>query len=692
MELWIANIKSNNSKPIQELICPLNFEPKINSYTCTEYEGTIVAKVSNINIKKVFISHYQSVSKDERIPLQYDAKWDVWYDIGDSFIGRNPIGINQCGTIFFEAEDDLGRVIYRSTDVVIKSSLLSPEEYEQMLDDISDIIESFSAIQKGAASQAQLLKESIAENLILLKKVKDLNDVLRKIGNAPNEQLIRKNEKVHPLKIKQLNTRLLIEKRIFPYKEKILAPVIFRSIDIPEHRMIRWSLETFEDKIYRKFRQTQLKIKKITERIESLSETKVLYRNNLNRIENIKEIENSITNDRRYLNETLKVLKRNESLSNEILTEIKSALKLPFLKVNTDKLAPTHLFHFSPLYNEIYENLADLLDMRNTSQTEAIYTALQKSPHLYEIWCLISIVNTLIFDCGFKATINPNILIQNYLDKKGELKRIFFGLEKAVYKSDKNQIRDLDGKMKFTYKKSNLKLEVHYELPFQSTERRFKPDFTFHFEDNNMRKVAYLDAKYKSLTQKDDLINIIQEVAITKYYEPLQVKPISSFLIHPNKITNTDIHIWNVKIGEYGKEQYRHVFGGFHFKPNDKENFIKWMNMLLHYHLGYDGICLQCGTNQPADCDSKDGNWKKYFTCQNLDCQAFWVKTSCFNWTDGKWSHKDSHSKESSILFKYTKHSNMNYHRETQHDWDIHCPVCDKCAQDRYIDYSKGYW
>jgi hypothetical protein len=217
VELWIAEIKSTSERPIQKLISPLIFNEESNCYIASEYEGTIVVKTSNNKVQKVFLSHYGVTSNEQRIPLIYDEQWDVWYDKGDKFEERSPIGINQCGTFFFEAEDGDGYIIDRSSDVYITSSLLTEEEFRQMKDEIVSMLEDLFAVNMGPATPMRLWKENVEAARYALDQMKKLHEVLLELEEAPHEQLIREHQLIPSSKIKRFNAKFLINRKIFSF-------------------------------------------------------------------------------------------------------------------------------------------------------------------------------------------------------------------------------------------------------------------------------------------------------------------------------------------------------------------------------------------------------------------------------------------------------------------------------------------
>lgn len=681
MELWIADIKASKKYPVKELKSQLIINEDNNCFHSYEYDGSIVVKTGNRNIKRVFLAHYNIKSKAERIPLNYDERLDVWFDMGDE--ERAPVGINQCGTFFFEAENDKGYVVDRTRDVLISSKLLSEEEFGQMKDEIANILEELAVSINGPVNSLNQKEEQINRIKETYKKMEGLKVLLLDIDSNPHFELTQKSKLQNYSKIKRINIRTLIEKKLYPFKDKFMVTENVPSTEIVEHRMIRWSLEILRKDLSRYLLNEQVKISEVNDRIEDLSTSQGLLGNQSDLSFEGKRISNSIEKDLIYLRKILLQAEEMESNIESILNLVDECLQLSIFSGMAEELAITQLFTFSPIYSQVFQYINELLDEKNKKGITNVYQSLQKTPFLYEIWGLLSIIQSLIYYCGFNPTKNPFLKIKYYVENGLNLEGINFTFERPVYRSPNNgnQGTFINGKNIHEQQKSSLKLELYYERVIEDAEKPYKPDYTFIFNDGRLEKTAFLDAKYKPIEDEKSWNKIIKEVSFNKYYKTLKYKPIVSFLMHPKQFEDARINNWNMITKQ--REASRHLFGSFHFRPSERSGFIRWINMIVHYHLMYDGVCFHCGTQQSTLCESTEGkNWRKYHTCQNNDCEAFWVKSSCFNRTDGSNKLNDAHSNISATLYKYTKHSKMNYHLETDNDWDVLCPVCDKSAKD----------
>ncbi len=681
MELWVANIKNNKKNPIQELKSQLIVNEDNNCYNSHEYNGTIVVKANKKYIKEVFLSHYNIKSKTERIRMYYDEDWGLWFDKGDE--ERAPVGINQCGTFFFEAENDEGYVVDRTRDVYVSSSLLSEEEFVQMKDEIANILEDLATTTNGPVNLLSQKKEQINKMKETYQEIESLKNLLLEIDKNPHFELTQKIKLQNYSKIKRINIKTILEKRLYPFKDKFTVSENVQSTEILEHGMIRWGLEVLREDFYRYLFKEKKTISESMNRIEELTTSHSILDNQSAFSFEGKRISTSIERDLSYFRKILKQSKEMKSYVKDILRSFEECLQLSILSVKAEELAITQLFTFSPLYSQVFHSINELLDGKNKKSIVPIYQSLQKTPYLYEIWGLLSIIQSLVYNCGFISKTNPFSKIKYYVENGLNLEGIKFNFERPVYRSpiNTNHGSIIDGKYIYQQEKSMLKLELCYEKVIEGAEKPYKPDYTFIFNDGESEKTAYLDAKYKPIEDESSWNKIIKEVSFNKYYKTLASKPIVSFLMHPKPLQDTTINNWNLITKQ--REASRHLFGSFQFSPSDRSSFIKWINMIVHYHLKYDGVCFHCGTQNSTICESTEGkSWRRYHTCRNKDCEAFWVKSICFNRIDGPNKLNDAHNKNSATLYKYTNHSKMNYHLETDINWDVLCPVCDKSAKD----------
>jgi hypothetical protein len=343
LELWVAKINANKKHPILELISQLIINDDHNCYNSYEYEGTIVVKTSK-TIKNVFLSHYNIKSKSERISMFYDENWDVWFDKGDE--KRAPVGINQCGTFFFEAENNEGYVVDRTRDVFVTSKLLAQEEFVQMKNEIANILEDLAVTTSGPVNFLSHKQEKINSIRGILEKLETLKELLSEMERYSHFKLTQQIKLQHYSKIKRINIKTLMEKKLYPFKDKFRVVENAPSTEIVEHGMIRWSLEILRQDFQRYLLKEQLKKTEIMNRIHDLTTSQGILGNKRNFTFEGERISNSIEKDLNFLGELLLQAEEMESNVNNILSSIDECLQFSILSVKAEELTITHLFTF----------------------------------------------------------------------------------------------------------------------------------------------------------------------------------------------------------------------------------------------------------------------------------------------------------------------------------------------------------
>ena len=172
-----------------------------------------------------------------------------------------------------------------------------------------------------------------------------------------------------------------------------------------------------------------------------------------------------------------------------------------------------------------------------------------------------------------------------------------------------------------------------------------RPDVTLLVEENDGR-LFFLDAKYKPYSKMQKQLGKDLARSATRY-RLMDDRGKAAFLIHPDQ-----------EMGSHFEVTKPHREGFYLLKPGQDEGLALFAKMVLHFHLRKETICPDCGERN--NIDKEDLTYKKYYTCKS--CKSFWVQSKCWNR-----NHAYQH------LYKYL---HRNYHRPTDHDWDVHCPTC----------------
>lgn len=674
MELYAAKLTGTQPRRLKGLTDRLELTEG-GYYQLHEYNGTVAVRGDDWpNTCRIYLSHYHVEHAGDRIRLKFDPDLRVWYDTGGK--GRSAVGINQCGTCFFEAEDSNGRLIARSADLRVSSNLMTEQAFSMMHEDIANKLEFVMSSNGGPVRDVQVYDDEWKRLVRAHKQMNLLMDHLAGILLNPAEELRTERVQKEFHKLRKVTVRSLLEKRMRPYKQKVRTIEKVASSAVEEHRMIRWGLNRLDEYYSRTRRRLLREADWYKNRHQSMSRLAARpVDDGFDSFER-RQIRQSLQADLTALEERRQHLLGKLELVETILADVHRCMGEALLQVEPKELEMTHLFHFSPDYADVFYTLQSLFDEQLGGDIMTTSQALQKSPILYEVWTLLAIIQSLIEDCGFRPVHGTHIYeaIQATMVGGKPLEGLALHFDRPAYSSLKKSL--LSGMTP-----QRLKLTLKYEATIERAAREYRPDYTFIFEEEDTRqqRVAYLDAKYKEFEREDGWLDELRAVSYLKYYKTVEPKPIASFLVHPKIASSKTVNPWNVKLTS--GEEIRHRFGSFELRPDQTGAFKKWMTMLLHYHLGYDGVCPNCSTTEAALFEMKK-SWKRYHTCSNVHCQAFWVVSICFNRTGNRKSLEDAHHSDTSRLFKYTRHSNINYHMETDRNWDVHCPVCEKSLAD----------
>lgn len=549
---------------------------------------------------------------------------------------KMPFGINQCGEFSFEGRDDKGNLI-NTFRLKVKPSLLTEEEYGMMIDDLLTMTDQLSQLNGSDGTKIQLLD---LEELNYC--INGLKETLLYLNLKPVETLISQVDFVNCTSQKKINYKQLIQQEIFPHKNMVKSIVTQRSIYLPENSMIRGALL----ELLSKFERHQLKEQ---QELDSFKKQFHYFKSSSGKlINNSKQDKNVVLSFENKLNQLNSMIDRNSirmKIWEKIIHSIHGLLELDILCYShIEDLEETHLFQFNPHYIEIYD-LINLLNIKMNIKKEVQYfqNDLVKTPHLYEKWIFIKFIYILVEKFNFRYLGSEKSLLENLI--------IYFN----------NKEKSFSG-YSISLQNQNKMIRLFYEPDLKG----MKPDIGMKLISNNKYITGFLDAKYKPYSElKDQLEKDIKHSAIR--YKTISDKGCFAFLIHPDQKCNSQF--------EYSRP---HEYGYCFLKPGKEDDFHLLINMILHFHAGWDELCPDCG--RIAVSVSRE-IYKKHYCCEV--CKTFWVQNSCWNYSSHEISYKKKNDLQKSDNYLY-KYGSLNYHQEELGDWDVHCPRCGKSFKDRY--------
>lgn len=638
------------------------------SYNVKEY--TYNRKICSIGIQfdnqisKAYLATKQNKTFRYIRPLYFSQEARCWYDRGlydQKGIHNNvidaPIGMNQCGTYYVVAMNEQDIIIEISKPIQVIPSLVTNKEFNIMLDEISligDWLLYYSTLEKdiGQDEWEILQANETTEHL------EELSQLLNVINEKPAEQLQSKRERILYRQVKRMDSRLLIERAMFPFHESANAPITEVSFNIYEHRAIRGTLELLHEKWIGQLNTTNQKLSTLRNSLSYLPIHKEVVKLPLNEEQRFiaEQTPINIAAKRNTIEKSIKVYETNKSAWLTAIKKIEQLLELEFLRdlPFTEELNPSYLFEMDAFYAEVYEQLIMLLQHRSKPWVLNFQESLKKTPDLYETWCFLKICSLLTKEAGFSPKENFLTKIQNHVksytkERPSLLSGISFTFERPIFsfRKSNNDYRNVKDKMKLT---------VYYdEYVTDKDGELLRPDICLVFSvGNNWSKKVYLDMKYKPI---DFIEQEIKQVAYHKYYLRMNSEALASFIVHPNTMAP------NWSWSDPNSLKSTHTFGCFSLRPTDTRQWTTFLTMLFHYRFRLWTTCCSCGSHNLSEyhIELTGGGFEKYYiTCMNPDCKQFYVRSHCFS------CHKH--------LCKYPPHSSLNYHNVRGQTWYVSCP------------------
>jgi hypothetical protein len=549
---------------------------------------------------------------------------------------------------------------------------MSIEEYQQMQQEVRWLFEVFSYDYTKSVYSGENYLKRIQLPFYPQQQFQELLsqflDCFNEISKMPEQELIQIEKKISLHQVKKWTSSIIIENEI-KQNGKVTASISEKTIDIKEHRMIRFMVKEFQQRID----------------MELGAELKYLnsLQDELQQLENVEKMEQSsplASNFRSLIeivNSDCEKLEHRIDIWENMKRQIDELLNQPLLQCESQVIEETHLFRMHPLYSEIYslyidyENLSPVL-----SDTFRLFIqSILKSPTLYEIWILLKIIEK-ISHWG----VNYNEFIKDLQEKYLNQKTIS-GYKKLFKLADKP-----------------FDIAIYYDYPVN--EKEYRPDFVIGFFDKERKKwyMHTLDAKYKcysKMKKGEQKILYDLEHSGTRYLNELfkndpRIILKSATLVHPD----VDSINWNVKHPKVNPNHRQHYLAHFYFTPNKNTNanLDIFFKRLLHECSQFKECCPYCAEKvegkkeEPKIFKNKVG-LKTTFICRN--CEVVWVSNYCSTcFFEGRRMiriEKDNKIWQlSRPLYKY---SHYNYNLQVEDKWDVHCPTCNKTADHR-LNYN----
>jgi hypothetical protein len=609
-----------------------DLEIEAGIYCATEY-NRVDAEILSIGIKS---DHpFEKIKATGNFSFQREMmEWEkgIWVSCpvyewnrteGQYVVSVPSLGVNQCGIFTIEGVTiESPQTI--NCEVKLRPSLLTEAEYHLMEQELLAITEELMYKQQMNHG-GQEGKSSLIDLQAVCETVRLLHLLLMELEKEPAEKLTQERRKTSYEKLRKLDMRTLLEKELYPYLETVHAITTVRSLDVAEHRKLKGAILEFLF-ICERNKDRELEMQKsLSGQLEELKVEKSKVTDRM--------LIPHFSNRENHLAAQLQMLIERGILWEEIIQQLEGLLDSPlFYHCEPEEWGDTHLFIYHPQYSQAFELVERLQkELRQDSvPLRDFQRDLLHSPDLYEKWVFFKTLHYFTDTMGFPPQ-NGNVMeeILKYYEDKKMLQGFLIRLQV----------------------KKQVHLVVGSELIFKNQRR---PDIALLFVEPNKQTVAFLDAKYKPYSKMTEQLEKDLDHS-AKQYREMDPRGKTAFLVHPDEARGSHFEITKP-----------HRDGYLMLKPGREEGLALFAKMALHFHLGSNEICPDCGSTVEDD-DIKDLGFKKHYTCKY--CKSFWVQSVCWN--------RNHHRQP---IYKYLY---RNYHRPTAHDWDVHCPLCGLTFADR---------
>lgn len=633
-------------------------EDKINNTLyITQYEREQTSKRLlhiGIKLKNINILEIESVlmgNEVKKIQLVYDKNTEYFYNNFDE--NEEDIVINRAGLFKVFVEDNRKKLIYESDPILIKPSIISESMYKSMIDMLLNINRDLvmdlnsSVYLKGVNNEADLSKK-------ILDLIIDLEYPLKQINKNPAVSLIKQEAKLNYCKIKKLNKKILLEKELYPFKNKFNSFVSVESKDTYENRSLYYFLMNMQKCINTTISNINKSLERTKKEERNILDTLQVNNRNVLFGDNYKR---SLENKKDKISYNIKKLLHGKSNYDKALSKINEYINFDIFniykntRIENTPLKLTQVFLHDEWYRRCYTKIKLFYEDNNfeLNNLEDEELNLKEVYDIFEIWSYFTMIKIMVKEQGWIIE-NKNIIrnVNKYIKKNGSLYGFIVSLKHKI--KSKSSFND------------ELTLDIVYNKTLALDNRNLRPDFTFIITCRNEKKIFYLDAKYHNYLEKNSLFEKdIKETAFEKYYNSLkftEYEPSGSYILHC---------IDDPRYINFGYDtSIRHCGGSFALTPENSSYFITWISMLMEWFFDEYDMCWNCGSTD-IDIEEKStySNKKKYnYTCRS--CGSFWVKNHCTCNPSNKLIKHDLPEKQ--------------YHRQSGEKWMVYCPICGECG------------
>lgn len=270
-----------------------------------------------------------SLSSDgvEFIDLKYDSKTGIYYDLGKyKIINKKlnfpknledmPVGVVNSGMFHVYIRNNANKIIEKSPEIYVLPSSMSPNDYEEMLDDLLNIRNDLLIYQNskvGFTGSWEYRRSSVEDCLMKIK------GPINRINQNPKVNLSTVVEKKSVRPSQKLKGRTLVEKELMPYKNKYHVQNVKETVDTYENQMIKYALTRLKKEVIN-YGENYLKEteKKEAETYFIKKNIEKKYTSNLKVEDRINEIESEIQKEKNKIEKILKKEKERNELKPNI--------------------------------------------------------------------------------------------------------------------------------------------------------------------------------------------------------------------------------------------------------------------------------------------------------------------------------------------------------------------------------------